>query len=126
MDMQTTTQKLERARTFPKPAYDFVRAGLAHTCQRIHGDRPERTEEELSHHVSGAELCDGLRELAIDRYGLLARTVLRRWGLRKTEDFGLIVYALIEHGELRSSPEDSLEDFCDVFESRLGLPSSPT
>lgn len=42
--------------------------------------------------------------------------MLRRWGVRSTEDFGIMVYALIERGEMRNSPEDSFEDFRGVFD----------
>jgi uncharacterized repeat protein (TIGR04138 family) len=58
----------------------------------------------------------GMRDLAIERYGLLAPTVLSRWGIKRTEDFGVIVYAMIDRKELRSSPQDSFSDFQGVFD----------
>lgn len=61
-------------------------------------------------------MCMGLRDLAIERYGLLARTVLEHWGVRSTQDFGVLVYALIDRGELRASSQDRLEDFFAVYE----------
>ena len=67
-------------------------------------------------HVTGQQLCLGLRELAIQRYGLLAKTVLHKWGVRKTDDFGTIVYAMIDRAELRSSDRDSIEDFAGVYD----------
>ncbi len=69
-----------------------------------------------SRHVSGQELCFGLRSLAVEKYGLLARTVLRGWGVRSTEDFGKIVYAMVDTGLLRTSDNDSLDDFRGVYE----------
>lgn len=69
-----------------------------------------------SRHVSGQELCLGLRSLAVEKYGLLARTVLRGWGLSTTEDFGKIVYAMVDTGLLRTSENDSLDDFRGVYE----------
>ncbi|MFI4917431.1 MAG: Minf_1886 family protein [Phycisphaerales bacterium JB060] len=85
----------------------------------IAGVEPGDLEEisaSQSRHVSGQELCLGLRSLAVEKYGLLARTVLRGWGLSTTEDFGKIVYAMVDTGLLRTSENDSLDDFRGVYE----------
>lgn len=94
-------------------AIQFVRDGLAHTARKIHGENPGPGQDR---HVNGPQLCLGLRDYAVGRYGLLARTVLHRWGITRTEDFGRIVFALIEAGILRRSDDDSAEDFRSVFE----------
>ena len=49
------------------------------------------------------------------RYGPLARTVLDRWNVRCTADFGKVVFALIDVGVLRKTEDDSFEDFVDVY-----------
>ena len=67
-------------------------------------------------HVTGQQLCLGLREYAIERFGMLAPCVLRHWNISRTEDFGRIVYALIEAGRLDKSADDSIEDFYAVFD----------
>lgn len=72
------------------------------------------SREEL--HVSGRDLCLGLRSLAIERYGSLAPVVLSKWGIRKTDDFGVIVFSLIEKGILSASPTDRLSDFSGVYD----------
>lgn len=105
----------ERAELFPDEAFEFVRHGLAHTARMLYGDSPAEEADEKNRHVSGRQLCEGLRDLAVCRYGLLARTVLARWGIRRTGDFGVIVYSLIDSGEMRASPDDSLDDFRDVY-----------
>lgn len=110
-----------RAGTYGDGAFDFVREGLAHTVQTLHGvdeaDDPNQAQPtEKSRHVSGRQLCLGLRDLALQRYGLLAPTVLRRWGVRKTDDFGVIVYAMIDRGEMKCSEDDRFEDFRDVYD----------
>ena len=69
-----------------------------------------------SRHVSGQQLCLGLRDFAIKQYGLLALTVLGRWGLRRTDDFGRIVFAMIEAGLMKKTDEDTLEDFRGVYD----------
>lgn len=102
---------------FPEEAFDFVREGLRHTTQTLHGSLDDVGELAGDRrHVTGQQLCLGLRDLAVQRYGLLARTVLARWGVRKTEDLGTIVYALIDRAELRAGEHDSIADFNAVFD----------
>lgn len=100
---------------FPPEAFQFVRDGLAHTVRMTHGDGAAEPGDE-SRHVNGQQLCLGLKDYAVRRYGLLARTVLSRWGIQRTDDFGRIVFAMIEAGLMRKTAEDTLEDFCGVFE----------
>jgi uncharacterized repeat protein (TIGR04138 family) len=94
-----------KAGRFHPRAFLFVLAALEHRQQRL-------TERR---HVSGGELAHACRELALEQYGLLARTVLAHWGIATTADFGAIVYALIDAGLLIRQPEDRLEDFEDVY-----------
>ncbi len=121
-----------RAAVFPPQAYAFLREGLHFTVQTVHGETVstsgsigpnqsitikvpvDPTDERR--HVSGQQLCLGLRDMALQRYGLLAKTVLERWGIRRTEDFGVLVYSMIDRGELRNSPNDRFEDFQGVFD----------
>src|SRR5207237_5405215 len=72
---------------YPRDAFDFVRRGLAYTVENVHA---ELTDPNASRHVSGQQLSEGLREFALLQWGLLARTVLRRWNITRTEDFGTI------------------------------------
>lgn len=110
---------MERAGGFSPNAYKFIRDGLGHTVGLIHGpdalEAPPSPEDE-SRHVTGQQLCLGLRDYAISRYGVLAKTVLNHWGLRTTEDFGKIVFALVEAGLMRKTDEDTLEDFQGVYD----------
>ena len=103
---------IRREAPFPQEAFQFVREGLAHTVQTFHGDGVSTTER----HVSGPQLCIGLRDYAIQTYGMLARTVLSRWGIKSTVDFGRIVFAMIEAGLMRKSEEDTIEDFQNVYD----------
>lgn len=70
----------------------------------------------LNRHVSGEQLCVVLRDLAIERWGLLARDVLEHWGVYGTRDFGRIVFALVENQILSKQPTDSERDFDRVYE----------
>lgn len=110
----------QKAKRFPDEAYKFVRDGLGQTVKRVHGavaaEQPPADPSDESRHVTGRDLCETLRDLARDRYGLLAKTVLGHWGVHRTDDFGVLVYAMIDRGELRSSARDSLEDFRGVYD----------
>lgn len=109
-EMQEMLKKIEtilaKDPAYKFEAYSFVLAGLHYTVSRL--DRPR--------HVTGQELCEGLRNYAVEQFGPLARTVLDYWGIQRTEDFGKIVFHLIEVGLLRKNEEDSIRDFENVFD----------
>ena len=107
---------LRAAGPYPLEAYQFVQEGLSCTAQQVHLD-PDMYGE-LDRHVTGQQLCMGLREYAIQRYGLLARTVLECWRVQRTEDFGRMVFAMIDAGLLKQQADDSLEDFSSVYDFR--------
>lgn len=79
-----------------------------------------------SGHVSGRQVCHAARRLALRQYGMLAIPVLERWGLRSTSDIGEIIYNLIAAGDLDKTPEDSREDFNDVYDFETVFRASPT
>jgi len=105
-----------KAHPFPPGAFCFVQEGLRYTVHRLFDEDPGDKRLEGERHVSGRDLCIGLREFAGRQYGLLARTVLDHWNIRRTEDFGRIVFLLVEAGLLRKTPEDSITDFENVFD----------
>ena len=88
-------------------AIRFVYDGLGYAAKKI-VDEPE--------HVSGQTLCQGLKQLAIEKWGRLAMLVLNRWNVKTTRDFGEIVYLMIKHKWMRAQPIDSIEDFDDVYD----------
>ncbi len=71
--------------------------------------------DEESAHISGPELLNGIRELALEEFGLMTISVFRHWGVRSTDDFGKIVFDFIERGAMRKTDRDQLSDFCDVY-----------
>lgn len=105
----------ERAGLFPPQAFVFVQEGLRHTVEQLQ-DTGQFEPVDGERHVTGAELSMGLRDHAIEQYGLLARSVLQSWNINRTEDFGRIVFAMVESGLMRKSDDDHLEDFVGVFE----------
>ncbi len=98
---------------YPPEAYGFLHEALNRAVGKAQGTKPS---EGLRRHVTGQELCLSLRDLAIERWGMLARTVLGKWNVQKTIDFGNMVYLLIDHDFMKKTDEDSLEDFRDVFD----------
>ena len=97
--------------------YCYVFEALDYTLRRLGAHR----------HVTGRELCEGVRDLAIEKFGPLAKTVFDHWGIRRTDDFGAIVFNLVDAGLMgktdTDSPEDfrAVYDFDDVFEKNLRL-----
>jgi uncharacterized repeat protein (TIGR04138 family) len=87
-------------------AYVFVHDALGHTWARLDQRR----------HITGRELLDGIKDLALKRYGPMARAVLNSWGVKTTDDFGAIVFNLVEAGLLSKTDEDRIEDFHDVYD----------
>ena len=107
------------ARTpYPPEAFAFVREALYLAAVHEHGPEPEMANPALlgRRHVTGQQLCEALRDLAIQRWGLLARLVLSSWNIHSTLDFGKIVYAMIENELMQKTEGDSLDDFRDVFD----------
>jgi len=99
---------------FDRKAYDFVRLGLDHTVKEMR--KRDASRAERSRHVSGPELLDGLRAYALEQYGPLAKTVLNTWGITRCQDFGDIVFNLIEYNVFSKTENDRREDFADVFD----------
>lgn len=98
-------------------AYEFVFAALAHTQKSLGWlPREEGEEAEAAHHVSGPELLHGIRDFALSEFGLMARTVFRRWGVNNTADFGEIIFNLVEANLMSKTPDDCRRDFHDVYD----------
>ena len=92
---------------FTPQAVRFVYEGLGYTAKNV-AVEPK--------HVNGQTLCDGLRKLAIEKWGRLAIMVLNNWGLKTTRDFGEIVYLMIRNEWMSAQPADSIDDFNDVYD----------
>src|SRR6516165_8909254 len=98
-------------------AYEFMFEALSHT-QKMLGRVPEEGESERGpqHHVSGRELLHGTCDFAKQEFGLMARTVFRQWGIRRTDDIGEIIFNLIEAQLLSKTDSDHRSDFQNVFD----------
>jgi uncharacterized repeat protein (TIGR04138 family) len=105
--------------TYPLEAYDFVQQGLAYTVRKIHSSNKD--PDRVCRHVNGVDLCEGMREMALHRWGLMTRTVLSRWNISQTVDFGKIVFAMVDSGYMQATPDDSLEDFREVYDFKTAF-----
>ena len=92
--------------SYEERAYLFVLAALEYSQRR----RPVRG------HISGAELSWACRDLALEQFGLTARTVFSHWGISSTADIGQIVFRLIDLGLLIQHADDRVEHFDSVFD----------
>jgi uncharacterized repeat protein (TIGR04138 family) len=95
----------KRHPAYQETAYLFILAALHFTIERVGEAR----------HITGRELAEGCRDLALERFGLMSRIVLEHWGIRTTRDLGEIVFALVECGVLVKQEGDALDEFSDVF-----------
>ena len=61
-------------------------------------------------------MLEGIKEFALDEFGPLAFTVFSEWGIHTTEDFGEIVFNLVDAGRLGKTESDSRDDFKQVYD----------
>ncbi len=110
----TTTAKTQK---YHPQAYRFIFPALKYSqdlFRRPLGSDLNFTEAEA--HISGQELVHGIRLYAQEQFGMLARLVFNSWGIYTTEDFGKIVFELIESGEMKKTEDDALGDFCNIYD----------
>lgn len=83
--------------------------------------------EKLNRHVCGSELCWGLRDYALRRWGMLAQVVLESWSIKSTNDFGRIVFGFIDLDLMQKQADDKIEDFDSIyrFEDAFRVPFPP-
>lgn len=112
MEKKSIEEIAREAGRYSPAAFKFVYDGLGYTVQNI-AKEPR--------HISGQTLCEGLRQMATERYGRLALLVLSSWGIKATRDFGEIVYTLIDHEWMSAQPTDSIDDFNAVYDLRTAL-----
>ena len=92
---------------YTREAYVFVREALDHTQKSV----TKPAKDDGPRHVSGQELLGGIRDYAIQQYGPMTLTVLTEWGIRRCEDFGEIVFNMVDNALLAKTDKDSRDDF---------------
>ncbi len=102
----------EKDPRYNKGAYAFVMEALSYTQKRYKKER----------HVTGQELLRGIKNLLMEKFGPMTLTVLKYWGIESTEDFGKIIFTLVDSKVLSKTEEDTFKsfqngyDFKEVFE----------
>jgi uncharacterized repeat protein (TIGR04138 family) len=91
---------------YHREAYHFLREALDHTQKAI-----SKANKGRFRHVTGQELLAGIRGFALQQFGPMTLTLLEEWGIRRCEDFGELVFNLVEHGVLSKTETDSRADF---------------
>jgi uncharacterized repeat protein (TIGR04138 family) len=114
-------------------AYVFVFESLNYAHEKLGLGQEHPPEEEAppetrkgaskkaERHLTGQQLCDAVRQYALEQYGLMAKAVLNSWGVKNTGDIGNIVFNLIEAGQMRKTKQDRREDFDNVFDFEQAL-----
>ena len=99
---------------YPRQAIEFVSAALhrAHEASGREG------------HVTGRELLEAFRRLAIEEFGPLARTVLAEWNVHGTEDVGRIVFLCVDAGQMGKTDDDTPDDFAQVYDFADAFPQA--
>lgn len=113
---------LARDPRYQRDAYLFVKDALDHTQKLV----VKNNKGELRH-VTGQELLGGIRDYALSQFGPMTAMVFEEWGIKRCEDFGEIVFNMVEIGLLGKTEKDSREDFANgyTFEEAFRKPFLP-
>jgi uncharacterized repeat protein (TIGR04138 family) len=104
---------LDKDKRYDPEAYSFIMASLDYTMRKL----------KRKGHVTGQELSDGVKDYCLEQFGPLSRLVLEKWGIKSTNDFGEIVFNLINSGLLGKTEEDRKEDFHNRYDFKEAFPS---
>jgi len=96
----------EKDPRYKPDAYEFVMQALFFTQKHLKREG----------HVSAEELLNGIKEFTLEQFGPMAHTVLEHWGIKNTDDFGNIVFNMVENGLLKKTDEDNIEDFKKAYD----------
>jgi len=102
----TLLKMLNKDKRYELESYSFVMSSLDFTIKGL-GRKG---------HVTGQELLEGIKGYALEQFGPMARSVLAHWGIKTTDDFGEIVFNMIDAGMLGKTECDSKEEFRDRFD----------
>ena len=110
---------VERDPRYAYEAYDFVFTALNFTQKMLNRVPPPTRDDESpgsEYHVSGPELLEGIRTLALQEFGLMARVVFKLWGVNRTDDFGEIIFNLVKENLMSKTDQDCRDDFHEVYD----------
>jgi uncharacterized repeat protein (TIGR04138 family) len=133
-DSFTIYQLVKQDPRYPAEAYHFIREAMSYAADLFElGGNPESeqhdpTPDEMldlqsdmrmarrERHLSGQQLCEAIRQYALNQFGYMAHVVLQNWGIDRTDCFGDIVYNMIDIGLMKKSSRDKKSHFNNVFD----------
>jgi uncharacterized repeat protein (TIGR04138 family) len=109
---------------YHRDAYHFVREALDQTKKSM-----GKKSDDPVLHVTGQELLEGIRELALKQFGPMTLMLFEEWGIKSCQDFGEVVFNMVDIGLLAKTKTDSRADFQNGFDFQTAfrqpfLPSS--
>jgi uncharacterized repeat protein (TIGR04138 family) len=104
---------VDEVNRYPIEAFLFLQQALGYAVNLVHAELSEVPDANVSRHITGQQLCEGLRAYA-----------LAQWGITSTLDFGRIVFALVDAGHMAKTDTDTIEDFRDVYDFQTAFDSS--
>ncbi len=102
---ETIEEIVDKDKRYKPEAYEFVMEALNYT---------QKIFKKLKH-VSGKELLKGIRDYGLEKFGYMTKMVFNDWGVKRTEDFGNIVFNMVNTDLLSKTDKDQLEDFKNVY-----------
>ena len=114
---------IEKDTRYRPDAYFFLREALEFTIKR----RSKNQKTAPKTDVTGVNLVEGFRDLALQEFGPMAITVLEYWGIQSSADIGEIVFNLIEIGVLGKTKNDTRASFANLldFQKSFVTPFEP-
>lgn len=104
-------QVLARDPRYARDAYFFLREALDYTQKAI-----SKANQGKLRHITGQELLGGIRDFALAQFGPMTLTVFQEWGVTRGEDFGEMVYNLIDQGVFSKHDTDTRADFAGLYD----------
>lgn len=113
--LQLLQDLCRRDTRYPFEAYDFLFAALGYV-QHEHSKKGLFKDDEKGKHLTGQQLAEGYKDLAVQEFGMLAPAVFKAWNIQKTDDIGRMVYNLIDLNLMSKTESDKLDDFNNVYD----------
>ena len=113
---QSVVSIIRREGRYDAHAYFFLKDSLDFTLKRVMEETGGK-----GRHVSGKELLEGFRDLALEQFGPMAATLMDEWGVMECRDVGNMVFHLIEEQVFGRQESDKPEDFDSAFDFRKAL-----
>jgi len=97
---------LEEDSRYHADSYEFVMEALSFAQKKF----------KRSKHVNGYEFLEGIKGLLMRKFGPMTLPVLDYWGIKKTDDFGNIVFNLEKYKIITRDRQGQYETFKDGYD----------